>query len=449
MTLAVGALIALGFLALTGWRPVIGCAVFAFAIPLTTGLGRGTIVPFLRPNEALLLALLAGLLVYSLRRRPEPHSITALDLAVWTFAIGLSVIPLLVLFVGGSSGITNPDTLRTVFQPVQFLLVYLVFSRTHFFGPGLRILLNMTMLASIPVALLAAAELAVPGVRVVAASVYPTQPSPVGWDPLYRPESTLGHYSAVAAFAVFNYALALALATARHPDFPKPWLTIVMTVNLASLVASLTWAPQLALPLVTGLILWQGGRIPRELWVTAAALAVAFVLFWPSVSARTQQQGVSSSVGSAITLPQTFVFRVHHWEEFFLPALQDHIWLGTGTVLPSMVPERLESFVDNEYLREGFRAGIVGLTLFVAMFATIAVAGRQCRASSDPTRRSIGSTCLALVAFLALIGLTGEYLFFSGVSQEFAMLIGLLAASRPAAAPAFPERAPALALAPA
>ena len=47
---------------------------------------------------------------------------------------------------------------------------------------------------------------------------------------------------------------------------------------------------------------------------------------------------------------------------------------------------------------------------------------------SDPTARSLGSTCLALVVFLALIGVTAEYLFFGGVSQEFAMLVGLLAA---------------------
>jgi len=89
----------------------------------------------------------------------------------------------------------------------------------------------------------------------------------------------------------------------------------------------------------------------------------------------------------------------------------------------------LTDFVDNEYLRDAFRAGVVGLMLLLVMLLAIALTGwRSRRAGSDPTARSLGSTCLAIVVFLALIGVTAEYLFFGGVSQEFAMLVGLLAA---------------------
>jgi O-antigen ligase len=92
------------------------------------------------------------------------------------------------------------------------------------------------------------------------------------------------------------------------------------------------------------------------------------------------------------------------------------------------VPTTLVNFVDNEYLTEGFRAGMVGLTLLFMMFATIAVAGWRSRASPDPMQRSLGALALALVVFFALNGLTSEYMFFGGVSQEFAMLMGLLSA---------------------
>ena len=33
-----------------------------------------------------------------------------------------------------------------------------------------------------------------------------------------------------------------------------------------------------------------------------------------------------------------------------------------------------------------------------------------------------------LVVFFALVGITAEYMFFAGVSQEFAMLVGILGA---------------------
>src|SRR5438309_7811890 len=89
------------FVALTARQPAIGCGLFAFSIPVTTGLGRGTIVPLLRPNEAILLLLLAGLALYHLPRR-QRRPVTSVDLAVGSFAIGVVVVALLVLFVSSS-----------------------------------------------------------------------------------------------------------------------------------------------------------------------------------------------------------------------------------------------------------------------------------------------------------------------------------------------------------
>ena len=91
---AVGAAV----LGLTIWRPAIGCAVLALAIPLTTGLGRNTVIPLLRPNEALLLLVAAGLVAHYLPRR-RYLAITGLDLLVGSFAVGSALIPSLVLFV--------------------------------------------------------------------------------------------------------------------------------------------------------------------------------------------------------------------------------------------------------------------------------------------------------------------------------------------------------------
>ncbi len=416
----------LAFLVLTFWRPAVGCGLLVLLTPLTTGLGRGTIVPFLRPNEALLLALLASLALHRLHH-PHPRPITSLDLAVGSFAIGTVVVPSLVLLVSNQPGLPGTDTLRDVLAPAQFLLVYLVFSRTPLSSRSVTMILNLAMLAGVIVSLLAIAELVdVAGIRELMARYYPVPVTP-SWDPVYRPMSTLGHYSAVGAFGAMNFALALSLATVRHPDFSGPWLIVVMVVNLAAVVVSLTWAPLLVIPLVAVIVLWHGRHVPRELGVTVVALAVAFVLFWPAVSERIAQQGLASSVG--LVVPQTFQTRLDHWQQFFLPALADHVWLGSGTIIPSIVPTPLTDFVDNEYLRDAFRAGVVGLTLLLVMLLAIAVTGwRSRRAGSDPTVRSLGSTCLALVVLLALIGMTAEYLFFGGVSQEFAMLVGLLAA---------------------
>jgi len=421
---------ALALLALTVWRPAIGLAVYAFSISLTTGLGRGTILPVLRPNEAILLVVVAGLVLHYLPRR-QRHPITGLDLAVSAYTVGVVVISALVLIVSRSPELFDPNTLRAVLSPLQLLVVYVVYSRVSLTSRAVRAILNLTMLASIFVSLLAVAELAdLPGVRDFGATYYPP---PVNlfnaFDPGYRPISTLGHYSAVGAFATVNYMLALTLSTMRHPAFPRLWLSSVMVINLAGLVASLTWAPLLALPLITLLVLWYGRHVPRQLGLTVATLAIATVLFWPAVSARGTAQGVLSSAGQNLVIPESFAYRVRVWQAFFVPALSDHAFLGTGTVIPSEVPTPLTNFVDNEYLREAFRAGGVGIALLLTMFVTVAVLAWRSRASSDPMRRSLAAACLAMVLFFAFVGLTAEYLFFAGVTQEFAMLLGLFSAT--------------------
>jgi O-antigen ligase len=421
---------ALALLALTAWRPAIGLAVYAFSISLTTGLGRGTLVPVLRPNEAILLVVVCGLALHYLPRR-QRRPITSLDMAIGAYTLGVVVISSLVLALSRSARLFDPDTLRGILSPLQLLLVYVVYSRVELTSRAVQAVLNLTMLASIFVSILAVAELVnVPGARAFGESYYPPAVNLYNaFEPGYRPISTLGHYSAVGAFATVNYMLALTLSSMRHPAFPRLWLSLVMVANLAGLVASLTWAPLLALPLVTGLVLWYGRHVPVQFGMALAALAIALLVLWPAVSSRGAAQGVLSSGGSNLVIPASFAYRIRVWQAFFMPALADNFLLGTGTVIPSEVPTPLTNFVDNEYLREGFRAGIVGIALLLTMFVTVAVMAVRSRASPDPMRRSLAAACLGMVVFFAFVGLTAEYLFFAGVSQEFAMLLGLFSAS--------------------
>src|SRR5437762_1686405 len=51
--------LALPILALATWRPAAGCALLAIVVPLTAGIPRNTVVPFLRPGEALTFVVAA------------------------------------------------------------------------------------------------------------------------------------------------------------------------------------------------------------------------------------------------------------------------------------------------------------------------------------------------------------------------------------------------------
>jgi len=420
----------LALVGLTAFRPSIGVAALVLLGPLTAGLTHAG-VP-LRWSDILILLIAGGVLLHELpRRRGRPMS--GLDLIIVSFVLASVLTPLLVLLVTHTE--IDLERWREVLAPAQYLVYYLIFSRLDLPARGLRLILNLAMAASIIVGLVAIAEAAdLPGVRDFVHTFFTPPPS---LETLYRPTSLLEHFSGVGALAVLYFSLALSLATVRQPGFPGIWLALVMAINAGSLVASQTYAPMLGLAVAVACILWFGRRIPAALALPAAAMLVGLLIFLSPISTRLEQQFQSGS-------PESLTYRTNLWEEYFLPIFVDHIWFGTGTVVPSDVPERFTHFVDNEYLTQGFRAGIGGIILLLATLFTIGVAASRCRASPSPWPRAVGAATLASVLALALMSTTAEYLGFAGVSQQFWMMVGLLAAARHAPAPA-PTARPAIA----
>ena len=423
------ALVALGggaLVALTIWRPAIGCAVLVLSVPLTGGLGRNTVIPLFRTSEVIAaLVGLALLLRYLPRKSRLPF--TGLDLAVGGYCLSGLIIPALVLFVGHDGG--GFTVWRVVFAPAQYLLIYLIFSRTELSTRSLHALLNLTMAASVIVALIGLAQLAdLPGVRSFINGYFPMDGSgeAICQFGVCRPDSLLEHWSAFGGFALLNFILALALAAWRHPAFSKRWLTIVMAANAVAVLASQTQAVIIALLIVIPVVVWHARRVPRQLILVAAAIVVGLAVFWPQVSARATQQ--FSSLGSGSSSPVSLETRFRYWNAYFFPVIGDHLLTGTGTVIPGEIPSQLAAFVDNEYLRLAFRAGVVGVGALLLMLATVGIVGWRNRGDPDPMVRAVGATAVAYVIGFAIMGATGEYLTYAGLAQLFWMLIGVLGA---------------------
>ena len=412
---------ALALFLVTIQRPVFGCAALVFSVPLTAGLARGSIIPALKPSETILLVVLAGVIANRVTSRRE-RGVSGLDIAVVAYVIGSVVIPWMLLFLTRFPA--TLDTWRTVVSPALFLAVYYVFSRTELTECNLRLILNAALAAGVLVGLIAAAELAnLPGVRNFFTDFYT---GPV--ETPFRPSSTLGHYSAVGGLGLLTYIVALSLAAARKRDFPSWWLVTAMGAGIVGLVASETWATIAAVPVATLIVLVHARRIPKQLVVTVIlgvlVMAALWPVVWPVINPRIDAQDVITAQGLA--MPETMQTRINYWNEFILPALSDHLWIGTGTVIPSTVPDNLTTFVDNEYLWAGFRAGIPGIALLLGMlFVVIGVGWRQ-RRSPDPSRRALGAIAVAVSVSLLILGATAQYITFAGLSQEIAMLIGVL-----------------------
>src|SRR5207253_314237 len=68
------------------------------------------------------------------------------------------------------------------------------------------------------------------------------------------------------------------------------------------------------------------------------------------------------------------------------------------------------------------------ILLLVGMLGVIMAAGWSQRSNPDPSRRAIGAASLATSLMLVVLGATAQYITFAGLSQEIAMVVGLLGA---------------------
>lgn len=428
--LLVALIVGAGVVGLTAWRPAIGCSLLVLGVPLTAGLGRGAVIPLLRLSEALTVLVAIGVVVHRVHARSR-RPITGLDLAVGTFAIGVVAVASTVLLLARATP-AGVDAWRTVLGPLQYLVIYIVFSRAALTSSQLRRVLHLAMVMSLVIAAVGLAQLVnVPGVRSFLEVYYPL----AGTDPsicefgVCRPTSLLEHWSAFGAYAMMFYTLALALAAGGRSGFSSKWLGIVMVVNAVAVLASQTQAAWLGIVVTTALILVHQRRAPRELILIGLAVLAGALLFLPQIQSRVLQQfGSTGSV--SLQTPESLQTRLNYWGEVFLPAAAQSPWVGTGTVLPESVPNNLTNYADNEYLAMDFRAGLIGEVLLVVLLVTVAAIGWRARRHRDPLTRAIGAAAFADIIALAIMGATGEYLTFVGVSQVLWMTVALLPGGR-------------------
>ena len=420
----VGAIVALVVVAVTTWRPVAGCIILALAVPLTAGMGRSPILPVIRPIEALSVLVAVGMLAHFLPKRRKV-GFTAMDVAVVAFTVGGALVPWAVLFLSKQS--VGLDTWQSVLAPLQYLLVYLLFSRLEVSADNLRLILQLELVASVIIGIVGLAQLVdLPGVRGFIASTYPIagqlNACQVGG---CRPTSLLDHWSAFGAFGVLNFAVALALVCTPAARFSNRWLIVVMAVNLLAVFASQTPAAIIGLVLVTVIVLVHRGRMPRQLPVAGVALAMAGAIFWTQVQVR----AATPPATTRADLAASDSLQSRDPSQLLVPLVMDHLWTGTGTVVPTQVPDRLTTYFDNEYLRMGLRGGIFGEALLLLLLASVAVAGWRSRGSPRPLIQVLGALALTSAVFLGVLGTSADYLSYPGVSQLFWIIVGLLGGS--------------------
>jgi hypothetical protein len=326
-------------IALVAMFPPLGAYLVVALTPLVTGMDRGSVIPVLRPSEAVAGLVIGGLVVRAMvevaRGAPLRIRATGLDRALIAFAVAGSVLP--VLWMGARGRDMTGDDVLFALLPWKYVAVFLIIRVTIRREVEVRRCLAISLAAACIVGAVAILQsLDLFGVSGLLSLYAPDQD--VSELDAARGSSTLGSSLAVADVMVYSMALSIAWAVAA--DRHRGALLAVATLCLFGTVASGQYSGFLAIPvaiLVLGVItdrLWR-----FSVWLVCA-LPLAAVALWPVISNRLQ--AFDSNTG----LPASWIGRLDNLNDFFWPQLANFNWvLGVRPAARLPAPETWRDWV--------------------------------------------------------------------------------------------------------
>ncbi|MGH4001025.1 MAG: hypothetical protein ACRDTJ_26590, partial [Pseudonocardiaceae bacterium] len=124
----IGALILAGLFAVAAYRPIFATYAYLGTLPILAGIDRGGLIPLVRPNEALLVVLLAGALLGGYLRwcRGDriPLQLHKLDIPIGVFLLMSTAWPLLSLILRGQTPVVSD--LAAVLPVCKLVAIYLL-----------------------------------------------------------------------------------------------------------------------------------------------------------------------------------------------------------------------------------------------------------------------------------------------------------------------------------
>jgi hypothetical protein len=381
-------------------RPVWAAYLLVATTPLLAGIDRGRVLPILRPSEAVLAAVLAGLAARGtlalLRGEQVRIRLGTTEWALAAFVLTGSVAPLLWMLVRGRD--VTADDLFYASYLWKYAVVYAVVRVVVREERQVATCLWISMASAAVVGAIAILQsLQLFGVPGLLASFW--SPSE-GQESLSagRGTSTLSSSFAVADLMVLNLAIAAGFLS-RHPPHREVLIALAAVFVLGAIGAG-QFSGYLGLAVgavAIGVIL---GRLRRIALLAVPAALVGGVLLWPVIAARLGQ------VDAASGLPRSWVGPNGRWSNlttYFWPDLfRDWNWI-TGVQVSARVPAP-EQWRDWVWIESGhtWLLWSGGVAFLVACLVLLAVA---IRAVAGVARRRADAIGVAAIAALTALWL--------------------------------------------
>ncbi|MEO5710591.1 MAG: hypothetical protein ABIQ59_12300 [Nocardioidaceae bacterium] len=295
------------------WPAAVGVLVL-FVTPLVTGIDRGRLVPMLRPNEALVVAVTGVLVLRAVVRMPLGGfclpRLTRIEVSLILMAAANSVSPLMFMVLRGRE--VTGDDISYAMVLWKYIAVYALVRHAVRTQRAVRWCLVASLLSAAGVGLVGFLQaLDLLGVRGLLLHYW----APFGYtDALAeaRGGSTIGLPAATADLMMLNLVVAVGLWTKdrRSPAL----LTGAGAICVMGTLAAAEFSSFLGLLVLVLSLAWVLGRLDLLRWAPLG-LVVGLAAVWPVVEHRL------SGFGLATGLPVSWTTRLYNLRTYFWPEL--------------------------------------------------------------------------------------------------------------------------------
>lgn len=415
-------------------RPILIVYGLTLALPLTGGLARGAVIPVLRVGQALLVF---GFIFFVLARpgRLGKSRLSAIDLVFALFVLTEAVFPVLALYYRGEqlnvtafNIVLGESPLQVLLGPIQYYLLYRIVVAILSSEKQIKVLLEMTFLASIIVSIIGILEKFVGPIRRFIETYYPpqSQSTSVSYVEL-RIASTLQHFSGLGAYLTFTIILALACyAAQRYLKIPLWLLAATFLFDSIALILTGTLSAWIGLAVGTMVVFLLLRRVPKVVFYVLAGIVLAVIIFQSSILNRLSFQfGTGSTQG---LLPESLAFRITLWQQIFLPAIGHSLLFGYGPA-----PAALNSWPaeESQYFFLLLRGGLPYFFSYLLLIGVaIALCWQQIKSKTEDASRPVAIALFAILVAISVMNFSGEYFTYVGGTQTLWTLLAVVVANR-------------------
>lgn len=411
-------IVVVGLFLLVAWRPVLATYLYLATLPFIAGFERGTLLPLVRPNEALLVLLMVGALaggyIRTVRGTPLRVRFRPLDVSLALFVLLGTAWPLVVMLLRGELP-AQSDVMATL--PLCKLAALLLLVRITVRTPA-QVLWCVRLIVGGAVGVAVIAVLQTLSFGPVLALLRVIDPeagymNQRGWATLASPIAT-GDYILIGVTL---------LVTAAVRGLIGRWTKIgAGFILVAGLLAAGQFSTWLGALLIGALILWREPRTKRAALRLMPMIGVAILVGSPALRGR-----LGDFAGGAS--PRSWQMRWDNLTYLYFPDLFGNggFLVGVSPISAVVPPDTWRDVVwlESGYLQLLWVGGIPLLVAFGVLTVALARLTNRLRSRVD----GIGACASALFitwGMIAVLLVLDPHLFLRGSGDLFFTLIGIV-----------------------